>query len=393
MNLKDYPFFDHHTHLLDPNITTLNKKDYVLCFLHGYQDKGPWDKDADSPASYGYATDWQIENIGNLGVVKVVTNNLAEFLGCKPTIVSVLEARNSYINGSIEKLKEYTKVLYNDANINYTILDSSDPWEDQKKKVFPCHVFRVYNFEDDYFELLPVVNSFNELMTELEQRIRKAISDGFIALKSHVGEHYTMAVRNVSDQEAESKLAAAQKGDDKEAVEGVFFAMFRHIMVIAQELNVPLNIHTGATGFYRPSARLVPNLDPFLFVPFLTSDLKFLKTKVIFLHQGYPYTRHAGMMAFGFPNIFVDTSWVLPWNAFGFRTNIEDLLGVCPHGKIFFGTGQHDLPEMAWIAARVAKACLGDVLADQIRMGLISTSQAEEIAAQLLYKNAEEMYT
>jgi len=88
----------------------------------------------------------------------------------------------------------------------------------------------------------------------------------------------------------------------------------------------------------------------------------------------------------------VDTSWVLPWNAFAFRTSIEDLLGVCPHDKIFFGTGQHGFPEIAWTAAKVAKACLEDVMDDQVRMGMISEEQAEYTAEQLLSENAKWLY-
>ena len=152
------------------------------------------------------------------------------------------------------------------------------------------------------------------------------------------------------------------------------------------------SILAGTTGFNWPTARFIPDLDPFLFVPFLDSDMRFLKTKVIFLHQGYPYTRHAGMMAYSYPNIFVDTSWVLPWTAFAFPTNIEDLLGGSPPDKIFFGTGQHGFPEIAWTAAKVAKACLGDVLEAQVRMGLISGQQADITADQLLFKNAKWMY-
>lgn len=392
MNLKDKPFFDHHTHLLYSNITTLNKKEFILRFLHGFQDLGPWDRSVDSHFSYGYASDWQIENISNLGIIKVVINYLADYLDCDVSIDEVLEKRNLLVNGDIWKLKEYTKSLYNDENIIGTILDSNDPWEDQKSMVFPCPVFRLYNYEEDYYRLLPTVNSFNELITELYQSIKKALTVGFVALKSHIAENYSMSVQNIGEKEAESNLALIKRGRDIEAEKKVFFAMFRQIMIIAQELNVPIHIHAGTTGFFRPSAFFVPNLDPFLFVPFLVSDDKFLKTKVIFLHQGYPYTRHAGVMAYSFPNIFVDTSWVLPWNALGFRTNVEDLIGVCPHDKIFFGSGQHGIPEIAWVAAKVAKVTLGDILEDQIRVGLISFKQAEKISSQLLYQNAKEMY-
>lgn len=391
MNLREKPFFDHHTHLLDPDMTRLTKKDFVMRFLHGFQDTEPWDKGADSAYSYGYASDWQIENMANLGVVKVVVNNMAQYFGCDPTVDAVVEARNQYIGGSKEKLREYTKDLYGRQNIIGTVLDSSDPWEDTKSRVFPCPVFRLYNFENDFYELLPLAASFASLMFEMGDRIRKAVADGFAGLKGHCAENYTMAVKYVTDAEAESLIPAAKRGD-REAEMLVFDAMYKHVMIMAQELDVPFHIHSGTTGFNRPTARFIPNLDPFLFVPFLDGDMAFLKTKVIFLHQGYPYTRHAGMMAYSYPNIFVDTSWVLPWNAFAFRTNIEDLLGVCPHEKIFFGTGQHGFPEIAWTAAKVAKACLGDVLDDQVRLGLICEQQAEKTADQLLYQNAKDMY-
>lgn len=391
MDLREKAFFDHHTHLLDPDMTELTKKEFVMRFLHGFQDTEPWDKGADSAYSYGYASDWQIENMANLGAVKVVVNYLSQLLDCEPTVDAVVEARNRYIGGSKEKLREHTKNLYRDGNIIATVLDSSDPWEDKKHEVFPTRVFRLYNFENDFYELLPETRSFSVMMAEMDQRIRKAVADGFAGLKGHCAENYTMAVQYVTDSEAENLLPLAQNGDRK-AEEMVFDAMYKHVMLIAQELDVPFHIHSGTTGFNRPTARFIPNLDPFLFVPFLNSDMAFLKTKVIFLHQGYPYTRHAGMMAYSYPNVFVDTSWVLPWNALAFRTNLEDLLGVCPHKKIFFGTGQHGFPEIAWTASKVAKACLGDVLEDQMRMGLIGAKQADIIADQLLYQNAKEMY-
>lgn len=391
MDLSNFSFFDNHTHLLDPNLTMLTKKDFVMRFLHGFQDKEPWDKAADSDYSFGYASPWQVENIANLGVIKIIVNFLSKQFNCDPSIETVIDERNNYIGRDALKLKNYTKQLYEDENIVGSVLDSHDPWDDTKHKVFPCPVYRLYNFEDDFFELLPNSSSFSSIIEEMDKRIRKAVSDGFVALKGHVAENYTMELRNISDQQAEIKLRAAQVGE-KEAIEDVFFAMYRHVMFIASELDVSLHIHAGTTGLNRPSARYIPNLDPFLFIPFYTSDLGLTKTKIVFLHQGYPYTRNAGMMAYAFPNVYVDTSWVLPWNSFAFRTNIEDLLGVCPHKKILFGTGQHGIPEIAWVASKVAKKCLGDILESNIRMGIVSGSQAEIIASQLLYLNAQELY-
>ncbi|MDY2984060.1 MAG: amidohydrolase family protein [Synergistes jonesii] len=392
MDFKDMLFFDNHTHLLDPNLTSLTKKSYIMRFVHGYQDMEPWDKGVESDYTVGHASEWQVSNIENLGIVKLITHYLSERFGCEETPDAVAQARNAFIAGDPARLKEYTKSLYSEEGIIGSVLDSHDPWGDTKDKVFPCPVYRLYNFEDDYFELLPNASSFKSLMEEMEKRIRSAIKDGFKALKGHVAENYTMEVRVISDGEAEKKLAAAQKGEDRTAVEDVFFAMYRHVLLLAAELDVTVHIHAGTTGFNRKSAAYVPNLDPFLFVPFYMSDNALTKAKVVFLHQGFPYTRHAGMIAYAFPNIFVDTSWVLPWNSYAFRTNLEDLLGVCPHKKILFGTGQHGIPEIAWVAAKVAKACLGDVLESQCRMGFMSAKQAEKTARQLLFENGKELY-
>lgn len=392
MNFTNLPFFDNHTHLLDPNLTSMTKRRFCFRFVHGFQDMEPFTKGIESDYTFGHASDWQLSNIENLGIVKLITHYLADRFGCEETAEAVMEARNSFMAGDPAKLAAYTKALYDEEQIIGTVLDSHDPWGDPKDKVFPCPVYRLYNFEDDYFELLPTASTFKSIIEEMEKRIRKAVADGFVALKGHVAENYTMAIRVVTDSEAEMKLAAAQKGEDMRAVEDVFFAMYRHVMFIASELNVAMHIHAGTTGFNRPSAAFVPDLDPFLFVPFYMSDLKLTKTKVVFLHHGFPYTRHAGMMAYSFPNIFVDTSWVLPWNTYAFRTNLEDVLGVCPHKKILFGTGQHGIPEIAWVSAKVAKACLADVLDDQVRLGFMSSKQAEKTARQLLFENGKEFY-
>lgn len=392
MDLSKMSFFDNHTHLLDPNLFSMTKKKFVFRFVHGFQDKEPWEKGVESDYTVGHASDWQVSNIENLGIVKLITHYLAQKFDCEETAEAVMEARTKRIAGDPAKLAAYTKELFEEEKIIGCVLDSHDPWGDTKDKVFPCPVYRLYNFEDDYFELLPHASSFKSMIEEMEKRIRKAISDGFTALKGHVAENYTMAVRVVSDSEAEQKLAAAQKGEDHGAVEDVFFAMYRRVMLIASELDVTLHIHAGTTGYNRPSAACVPNLDPFLFAPFYMSDLALTKTKIVFLHHGYPYTRHAGMMAYAFPNIFVDTSWVLPWNAHAFRTNIEDVLGVCPHKKILFGTGQHGIPEIAWASSKVAKSCLADVLESQVRLDLMSSKQAETTARQLLYENCLELY-
>lgn len=390
MNLTKEPFFDHHTHLLDSKRINLTAKELSMNFLHGYQDMEPFVQGLDAHYAYGRASESQKKSIENLGVVKTVVNHLSQYFDCEPTIESVLKVRNQCIN-SEGKFIEYTKELYEDQAIIGTVLDWPSAGDEKSLEIFPVPVYKLYNYEDVFFEQIKTAGSFNELMDNLTDSIRKAIAAGFAALKCHVCEHYTMAVKTVSDRDAELLLQETRNGDPK-ALEGVYFAMFRHILLLCQELDVPIHIHVGSTGFNRKSACSVSELDPLLLVPFLTSDPIYVKTKIVFLHQAYPFTRNAALMAYSFPNIYVDTSWTLPWASAVFCSCIEDVLSTAPHNKIVFGSGQHGIPEIAWTAAKVAKKSLARVLDKMIGLDVIAVSQAEETASMLLYRNAQNLY-
>lgn len=390
MNIAKEPFFDHHTHLLDTKRINLTAKELSMNFLHGYQDMEPFVQGLDANYAYGRASEGQKKSIENLGVVKTVVNHLSKYFDCEPTIESVLTVRNKYVNNE-DKFIKYTKELYEDQGIIGTVLDWPSAGDEKQLEIFPVPVYRLYNYEDVFFDQIKTAGSFKKLTDNLADSIRNAIFAGFSALKCHICEHYTMAVKTVSDREAELLMQEARNGDSK-AQEGVYFAMFRHILSLCQELDVPIHIHVGSTGFNRKSASLVSELDPLLMVPFLISDPTYVKTKIIFLHQAYPFTRHAALMAYSFPNIYVDTSWTLPWASAVFCSCIEDVLSTAPHNKVVFGSGQHGIPEIAWTASKVAKASLARVLDKMIGLDIIAVSQAEETASMLLYRNAQNLY-
>ena len=70
-----------------------------------------------------------------------------------------------------------------------------------------------------------------------------------------------------------------------------------------QELDVPVHLHSGFTGGMWQGP--IHDADPFLLGPFL-KHTEFLKTKIVLLHAGFPWTKQAGQMAHGFPHVWVD---------------------------------------------------------------------------------------
>jgi hypothetical protein len=67
--------------------------------------------------------------------------------------------------------------------------------------------------------------SYDDLLQKLIESIRGAVSEGFIGLKGHIGERFTMDVREVSDSEARASFVKAQQGD-KKSQRTCIFAMF-----------------------------------------------------------------------------------------------------------------------------------------------------------------------
>jgi predicted TIM-barrel fold metal-dependent hydrolase len=56
------------------------------------------------------------------------------------------------------------------------------------------------------------------------------------------------------------------------------------------------------------------------------------------------------------------------------------------------GSGCHDIPEIAWLAAKTAKIGLAEALGDAVRMGLLTLRQAEQTARMILHDNAARLY-
>ena len=144
-----------------------------------------------------------------------------------------------------------------------------------------------------------------------------------------------------------------------------------------------------STGFKKRTA--VYSIDPILMAPFL-NNRRYLKTKIFLLHGSFPYTRSAALMAYNFPNVYLDLSQTLPWQSMAFSRILEDALSIAPHDKILLGTGQHWYAEMVWVAAKIAKSSLAFVMDRLVAQNLLSHTQALQSAAMILSRNAFRVY-
>lgn len=375
MDYQKIPLFDNHSHPLDPTRLNMTPDQMALEWLHGFRD---------DPG--GKVSPWLNEHVHNQGSVLVLTHMLAELFGCEENLEAIAAERARRLQGGV---KPYAEELYKDGGIFCTLIDSDLPWGDPLLDLFPGKVIRHIQMDPIFYELLKTRNTYAQLRDAFVARIKELVAKGYVSIKSHIGEEFSMDVRLVQPEEAEAAMADA-RGGNRQAQRTVYYAIFHQAMLTAQELHVPIHVHSGITGGYWDGR--MDDCDPYKMGPFLRNVPHMQQTDLVLLHSNYPYMGGAAMMAQAFPHVWVDLAWVLPWTALAFDRALEDLLAIAPVTKILLGSGQHNVPEIAWLSAKVARRSLEGVMKHLVEENLISPEQGFRMAEQIMFRNACRLY-
>lgn len=384
LDFNQCPVVDNHCHVLEPEKKTIEPIWFAREFYHGM---------ADIPIAgvvktklWG-ATDDLKFHFPHMGVVLMAVCQLASFFRCEPTLEAVTAERNRQ-TASVG-LDGYAKRLYADAGIVCSIMDSNLPIKDPILDLTPGPKLRLLQMDPLLRDLIPSCASYPELLRSFQDAVEKSIrGDGFVGIKSHLGELVGFGAPQVEADEAARIYPAAAAGDG-EAFKKLYMAIWLATMLQAQELGFPIHIHTGITGGLWNGA--VADCDPFLLTPILRQP-RYLKTRLILLHAGYPWMQHAGMMAHTFPHVWVDLGWTTPWASQRIVEVYREVISLAPLSKIIIGSGGHGSPEVSWLAAKTAKIALGKVLSDSVGLGLMAEADAGRTGRMILHDNAARLY-
>ena len=378
------PVVDDHCHVLEPEKKTIEPIWLAREFFHGIADTPI---EGVAKAKLWGATDELLFHFPHMGVVLTAICQLSRLFGCEPELAAVTAERN---RRTAEKgLAGYAAMLYHDAGIVCSVMDSNLPINDPILDLTPGRKLRLLQMDPLLKSLMPSCASYPELLRGFQDAVEKSIrGEGFVGIKSHLGELVGFGAPPVEADEAARIYPAAVAGDG-EAFKKLYMAVWLATMVQAQELKFPIHIHTGITGGLWQGA--VANCDPFLLVPILRQP-RFLKTRLVLLHAGHPWMQHAGMMAHTFPHVWVDMGWTTPWTSQRIVECYRDVISLAPLSKIMIGSGGHGSPEVSWLAAKTAKIALGEVLTDSVRLGLMAEKDAQKGGRMILHDNAARMY-
>ena len=378
------PVVDNHCHVLEPEKKTIEPIWLAREFFHGIADT-PIAGIAKSKL-WG-ATDDLLFHFPHMGAVLTMVCQLAKLFGCEPELSAVTAERNS--RTAKEGLAGYAKMLYTDAGIVCSVMDSNLPINDPILDLTPGPKIRLLQMDPLLMNLMKSCGTYPELLRNFQDAVEKAIrQDGFVGIKSHLGELVGFGAPQVEADEAARIYPAASAGDG-EAFKKLYMAVWLAAMLQAQELKFPIHIHTGITGGLWNGP--VANTDPFLLVPILRRP-RFLRTRLVLLHAGHPWMQHAGMMAHTFPHVWVDMGWTTPWTSQRIVECYRDVISLAPLSKLMIGSGGHGSPEVSWLAAKTAKIALGEALTDAVRLDLMAERDAERTGRMILHDNAARMY-
>jgi predicted TIM-barrel fold metal-dependent hydrolase len=321
-----------------------------------------------------------------MGVIQTMVCQLSKLLGCPDELEAVAAERNRRTS---KDFSAYARLLYEDAGIVGSVVDSGLPWKDPLLDLIPGKVMRLFQIDPFIDKLIEGSASYKHLLREYQTSLDGAVrKEGFMGVKCHLAERVGFGVEATSDGEAEA-LFPEVKAKSSEAFKKLYSAIFSHTLLHCQELQVPIHLHTGCTGSFWNGP--ISDADPFLLVP-LISEPRFLQTRIVFLHAAYPWLQHAAELAHSLPHVWVDMSWTTPWVSLRLADCYKEVIGIAPLSKIIVGSGGHDSPEIPWLAAKTAKIALAEALGDAVRLGLLTFKQAEKAGRMILHENAARMY-
>ena len=123
----------------------------------------------------------------------------------------------------------------------------------------------------------------------------------------------------------------------------------------------------------------------------ILQDPAFREVPIILLHC-YPYLTETAYLSNMYGNVYFDLSMTLPVLNHTSKRALEDVLGMAPASKVLYGSDAPGIPDFLWLGAVSWRRALGGLLTDWVNHDGMPESQAQLIAEQILYKNAEALY-
>jgi hypothetical protein len=346
------------------------------------------------------------EDMFNTFIFRQTVKELSRVLEHKGNFEEIISFRNKIYR---DEPIEYTKLLFEDAKIKTTLIDTGYPFHEftgysidvsKFSSIVPCEVKEIFRIDNLIYMFVKEQSNFSEAIEKFKTQIEEAVKAGAISLKTAVAYTSGLEVQRSSENEVKkSYKALIEDIRSQRTLRQVFYEKSQHVKRVMDffvllgveesvKHNIPIQIHAGMGN---PSIIDLRNENPIL-TKELVNDEVSKNAKIILIHGGYPYIEEAGFFASAYSNLFLDFSAVSPFISIGLKEKLLNLFEMTPTTKIMYGSDGHKIPELFWISAIQTKKALSRALNQLIENDEIDGEWALQIAKQILYINAKKIY-
>ena len=314
---------------------------------------------------------------------------------------STIEKLNVEFQKSLEP-GHYNRVLKELCGIETSLLDNDESPMESDPDFFHS-VFRIdkliFPHTREDIELLErrskiSVVSLDSYLRACTENLRLAKTKGAVALKIALAYERTLHFERTGRTEAErglKELLSWKHIPTWEVPAIVPTAAFQnyvlhHILEQNQELQFPLQIHTG---IHEGNGNHLANSNPLHLTNLL---LEYPGNKFDLFHISYPFQRSAGVLAKNFPNVCLDMCWAHIVSPYASVATLIEWLGVVPATKIFGFGGDFLLVDGVYGHLQLAKRNIAAALGWMVENGDVNMQKAKQLTEDLLYNNPKRFF-
>jgi hypothetical protein len=345
---------DHHCHPLRPWVPRLDPLELRACFSETL-DPGVLRDHVPQTAAYGLAL-----------------SRLAEAFQCPPTEEAVLAGRSRLSMADVMRRSRTGLMLVDRGFGGPEVAELAIPQRD---------VLRLETLAEG------LVASCDGVEAWLEGVCAEVRQTSAVAVKTIVAYRASLRLRRPSPAGAAAAYAALREAaHPRLAGDPLCHALVLRVAEECARLGLPLQVHCGLGDPDEDLAEASP-----LGLRQLFTDPVFDGLKVVMLHC-YPFHREAAYLCSVHPNAFMDVSLTIPLAGVDAKRAMRETLGLCPWTKLLYATDASRQPEMYLVAASLHREALAAALAELVREGVFSVSEAEAAGRRVLSANAREVY-
>jgi uncharacterized protein len=342
-------------------------------------------------APAGTFTDESVEYLEHTIGFRLFVRELAAFLGCEPTADAVVAARNERLGD----FDGYVKALFADIKLEQLIVDNGLQTLDEVDAFatdLGMPYAKTFRVETHILRLLENATTFDALIADFDSGMASAVRDsGCVAFKSVIAYRTGLDIKPVT--EAEARASFDTRLDDVTwfgpRAKDLRDFLTRRGLAASADLGVPFMFHTGVGD----TDVIINACNPALLTPMLLEE-QMLRSKVVLIHGGWPYSEEAGWLTNNHPNVYLELSGNQPPHMEPPMSprRYGDLLRQVAFPKMVFGTDGQDHPETVWYYAKYSKRSMGKALGALVDEGILTEDEALQAGRGFYFDNAKKLF-